>query len=79
MFMSWWQQRFLNTQSRKPARSFGEVPGRHLLHLDPRESIMGNFLGRHQQTHPTIKFTYKISEDEAVHFDTRVYVEGHRL
>ena len=31
------------------------------------------------QAHPTIKFTYNISEQEAVHLDTHVYVTGHRL
>ena len=33
-------------------RSLVEVPGWHLLHLDPRESITGHFLGRHQPSAP---------------------------
>ena len=40
---------------------------------------MNSFLIAINRTHPTIQFTYNISDEEVVHLNTRVYVAGDRL
>ena len=78
LFMSRWEQRFLDTQTTKPGVWWRFLDDIFSIWTHGRASL-DTFLVAINQAHPTIKFTYNISEQEAVHLDTRVYVTEHRL
>ena len=78
LFMAWCEQQFLDTQVLKP-----EVWWRFLDDIfsiwTHGRTTLDAFLMAINNFHLTIKFTNTISEIEAVHLDTRVYVKAGSL